>query len=200
MGIINSASHVNAGDQKMEKYSHTSPIAGDIGALHVSASRKLTSQLSEDSPVWEDPLKVDGLVGRCEKGAYCAYIIGDSSPSSLASINQPSPFQFYLLTFITLVSHLADIGLVCFIAIGMTDTSGCEMIVQPGQHVDKGEKMGIFHFGGSSDCLVFGLQAKLLWPGIPPQDSHLWPKSFSDPDNMPNFNVCSLLATGGEGK
>ena len=58
----------------------------------------------------------------------------------------------------------------------------------------------MFHFGGSSYCLVFGSQAKFMWSGIPPEDSELWPKSFSDPDNMPNFNVCSLLATVGEPK
>jgi phosphatidylserine decarboxylase len=89
------------------------------------------------------------------------------------------------------------IGLVCFIAIGMTDTSGCEFLVKPGQHVAKGDKIGMFHFGGSRYCLVFGPQAKLLWDGIPPQDSDLWPKSFSDPDTMPNFPVKSLLATVG---
>ncbi|KAK3348733.1 hypothetical protein B0T25DRAFT_608908 [Lasiosphaeria hispida] len=43
-----------------------------------------------------------------------------------------------------------DIGLVCFIAIGMTDTSGCEITVQKNQHMCKGDKMGMFHFGGSS--------------------------------------------------
>lgn len=31
-----------------------------------------------------------------------------------------------------------DIGLVCFIAIGMSDTSGCEIDVKPGQHINKG--------------------------------------------------------------
>jgi phosphatidylserine decarboxylase len=87
------------------------------------------------------------------------------------------------------------IGLVCFIAIGMTDTSGCEFTVEKGQHVQKGDKMGMFHFGGSSYCLVFGPQAKLIWSGIPPQDSDLWPKSFDAPDNMPNFPVRGLLAT-----
>ncbi|KAK4195487.1 putative phosphatidylserine decarboxylase proenzyme 2 [Triangularia verruculosa] len=88
-----------------------------------------------------------------------------------------------------------DIGLICFIAIGMTDVSGCEITVKPGQHINKGDKMGMFHFGGSSYCLVFGPQAKLLWTGIPARDSPLWPESFSDPEEMPNFNVCSLLAT-----
>jgi phosphatidylserine decarboxylase len=87
------------------------------------------------------------------------------------------------------------IGLVCFIAIGMTDTSGCEITVTQGQHVNKGCPMGKFHFGGSSHCLVFGPQVKLNWTGIPPKDSPLWPATFSSPDDMPNFPVKSMLAT-----
>lgn len=87
------------------------------------------------------------------------------------------------------------IGLMCFIAIGMTDTSGCEFTVKPGQKVQRGDKMGMFHFGGSSHCLIFGPQTKINWAGIPTPDSSLWPNSFSDPDNMPNFPVKSMLAT-----
>jgi phosphatidylserine decarboxylase len=87
------------------------------------------------------------------------------------------------------------IGLVCFIAIGMTDTSGCEITVAQGQHVKKGDPMGKFHFGGSSHCLVFGPQVKLNWTGIPPKDSPLWPATFSSLDDMPNFPVKSMLAT-----
>jgi phosphatidylserine decarboxylase len=88
-----------------------------------------------------------------------------------------------------------DIGLVCFIAIGMTDTSGCEIDVALNQHVNKGDFMGKFHFGGSSHCLVFGPQVKLNWTGIPAKDSSLWPATFSSPDDMPNFPVKSILAT-----
>ena len=89
------------------------------------------------------------------------------------------------------------IGLICFIAIGMTDTSGCEMTVKPGDSVKKGDQMGMFHFGGSSHCLVFEPHVKLDWKGIPPQNSKYWPKNFSDPDDMPNFPVRSMLATVG---
>ena len=86
------------------------------------------------------------------------------------------------------------IGLICFIAIGMTDTSGCEIKVGRGARVKKGDLVGMFHFGGSTHCLVFGPDVKLNWEGIPPKDSSLWPKEYSDPDYMPNFPVKSLLA------
>ena len=77
----------------------------------------------------------------------------------------------------------------------MTDTSGCEFTVQENDKVRKGDLMGMFHFGGSTHCLVFGPQVKLNWKGIPEKDDPLWPKEYSDDDEMPNFPVKSMLAT-----
>jgi phosphatidylserine decarboxylase len=41
------------------------------------------------------------------------------------------------------------------IAVGMAEVSTCEITVQPGQRVNKGDQLGMFHFGGSTHCLVF---------------------------------------------
>lgn len=48
-----------------------------------------------------------------------------------------------------------DIGLMCVMPVGMAEVSSCEITVQPGQHVDKGQQLGMFHFGGSTHCLIF---------------------------------------------
>jgi phosphatidylserine decarboxylase len=48
-----------------------------------------------------------------------------------------------------------DIGLMCVVPVGMAEVSSCEITVAPGQHVEKGEQLGMFHFGGSTHCLVF---------------------------------------------
>lgn len=48
-----------------------------------------------------------------------------------------------------------DIGLMCVVPVGMAEVSSCEITVRAGQHVDKGEQLGMFHFGGSTHCLVF---------------------------------------------
>jgi len=53
-----------------------------------------------------------------------------------------------------------DIGLICFIAIGMTEISTCEATVYDGQHVLRGDELGMFHFGGSSSALVFRPDSK----------------------------------------
>ena len=54
-----------------------------------------------------------------------------------------------------------DIGLMCFIAIGMAEVSTCEISVFQGQHIEKGQETGMFHFGGSTYCLVFGPHVNL---------------------------------------
>ena len=47
------------------------------------------------------------------------------------------------------------IGLMCFLGIGMTEVSTCDITVKVGQHIKKGDEMGMFHFGGSSHVLLF---------------------------------------------
>ncbi|KAI0007111.1 Phophatidylserine decarboxylase-domain-containing protein [Xylariaceae sp. FL0662B] len=47
------------------------------------------------------------------------------------------------------------IGLMAFIGVGMDEVSTCEITVQQGQEVKKGDQLGMFHFGGSSHCLLF---------------------------------------------
>ncbi|KAH8886995.1 hypothetical protein GQ53DRAFT_657017 [Thozetella sp. PMI_491] len=47
------------------------------------------------------------------------------------------------------------IGLMAFIGVGMDEVSTCEITVREGQHIKKGDELGMFHFGGSSHCLLF---------------------------------------------
>ncbi|KAI8592488.1 Phophatidylserine decarboxylase-domain-containing protein [Geranomyces variabilis] len=48
-----------------------------------------------------------------------------------------------------------DIGLVAFLGIGMVEVSTCELSVKAGQKVKKGDELGMFHFGGSTHCVMF---------------------------------------------
>lgn len=45
----------------------------------------------------------------------------------------------------------------------MVEVSGCRNMVKEGQHVEKGELLGMFEFGGSSHALVFDRRAKLAF-------------------------------------
>ncbi|MBW8038144.1 phosphatidylserine decarboxylase family protein [Lactobacillus helveticus] len=52
-------------------------------------------------------------------------------------------------------------GLMCFVAVGMGDISNNEITVRIGQHVNKGDQLGMFHFGGSTHVLLFRPEVKL---------------------------------------
>jgi len=54
-----------------------------------------------------------------------------------------------------------SIGLMCFIAIGMTEISTCEVTAYEGQHVNRGDELGMFHFGGSSSAILFNSGAAI---------------------------------------
>jgi phosphatidylserine decarboxylase len=69
------------------------------------------------------------------------------------------------------------IGLMAFVAVGMLEVSSCVInsTVSPGYHVDKGEELGRFQYGGSTYCLVFrpGLIRDFSLAAIPqPHDPH----------------------------
>ena len=53
------------------------------------------------------------------------------------------------------------IGLMCFMAVGMAEVSTCEITVAEGKNVTKGEQLGMFHFGGSTHCLIFRPHVKV---------------------------------------
>lgn len=47
------------------------------------------------------------------------------------------------------------IGMMGFLGVGMAEVSTCAITVKVGQQVEKGEQIGMFHFGGSTHCLLF---------------------------------------------
>ncbi|MCE7995665.1 MAG: hypothetical protein HEP71_27045 [Roseivirga sp.] len=47
------------------------------------------------------------------------------------------------------------IGLMCVMPIGMAEVSSCQITVKAGDKVKKGQEIGMFHFGGSTHCLMF---------------------------------------------
>jgi phosphatidylserine decarboxylase len=48
-----------------------------------------------------------------------------------------------------------------FIGVGMAEVSTCEISVREGDRLRKGDQIGMFHFGGSTHCLVFRKDVKV---------------------------------------
>ncbi|KAK3401422.1 phosphatidylserine decarboxylase-domain-containing protein [Sordaria brevicollis] len=56
------------------------------------------------------------------------------------------------------------LGTVVFVAVGMAEVSSCEVTVREGDVVEKGQEIGMFHYGGSTHCLIFepGVRLKFI--------------------------------------
>lgn len=80
-----------------------------------------------------------------------------------------------------------QIGLMCFMPVGMAEVSTCDIRVYEGQHVKKGDPLGMFHFGGSTHCLLFRPDVELAF------DLHGQTPGL----NSQNIDVNAAIATVG---
>jgi phosphatidylserine decarboxylase len=106
---------------------------------------------------WHSP--VAGTVVRAfvEDGTY--YSEADAEGKDAV---EPMNSQSYLAhvaarAIIVIDADNPVIGLMAFVAVGMLEVSSCVIneTITPGYHVDKGEELGHFQYGGSTYCLVF---------------------------------------------
>ena len=72
----------------------------------------------------------------------------------------PNDSQKYLAcvaarSVIIIESDKAALGKVVFISVGMGECGSCENTVTIGEKISKGDQIGMFHYGGSTHCLVF---------------------------------------------
>jgi phosphatidylserine decarboxylase len=78
-------------------------------------------------------------------------------------ITRSIPFQTAICTraFIFIESDNPDIGLMCFVGVGLVEVSTTRLEVREGDRIKKGDEIGSFHFGGSTHLLVFRPETKL---------------------------------------
>jgi phosphatidylserine decarboxylase len=120
---------------------------------------------------WHSP--VAGTIVRAfvQEGTY--YSEADSEGADAV---EPMSSQSYLAHVAARAVILIEaddpvIGLMAFVAVGMSEVSSCLIgpKVTPGYHVGKGEELGYFQYGGSTHCLVFrpGAIAEFALSAIP---------------------------------
>lgn len=106
---------------------------------------------------WHSP--IDGTVVRAfvKEGTY--YSEDDSEGAQAVD---PTTSQSYLAHVAARAIILIDaddpaIGLVAFLGVGMSEVSSCVIgsNIKPDNHISKGDELGYFQFGGSTECLIF---------------------------------------------
>jgi phosphatidylserine decarboxylase len=126
---------------------------------------------------WHSPVAGKIVRAFVEEGTY--YSEADAEGKDAV---EPMNSQSYLAhvsarAIILIEADDPVIGLVAFVPVGMVEVSSCKIAsnVKPGHHVEKGEELGHFQFGGSTHCLVFGpgAIAEFSLAAIPqPHDPH----------------------------
>jgi phosphatidylserine decarboxylase len=138
---------------------------------------------------WHSP--VAGTIVRAfvQEGTY--YSEDDSEGAQAVD---PTTSQSYLAhvaarAIILIEADDPNIGLVAFLGVGMSEVSSCIISpnIRPGNRIAKGDELGYFQFGGSTECLIFrpGVIADFSLAAVPqPQNP-----------NPPLVRVRSKLAT-----
>lgn len=109
---------------------------------------------------------------------------GDPDP---AAPNYSQPYISAVATrgIIYIQARDPRIGLMAIVFIGMAEISSCHFIVGVNDVIEKGQQIGMFHFGGSSHCMLFRPGVNLRFLGKQPP----W-----DMDHEENNQVNSALA------
>ena len=108
---------------------------------------------------WHSP--VDGVIEKTAviDGSYYLENPSESIYSKDPDPSAPNASQPFLSSVaaraVIFIRAAAPIGLMAVVPVGMAEVSSCEITVVEGQQVYKGDQLGMFHFGGSTHCLVF---------------------------------------------
>lgn len=137
---------------------------------------------------WHSPVSGRVVKAYVKDGTYYAEplfeILGNPKSRGIDEQNEAIS-QAYLSAVATraiifIEADSPDIGLMCGIYVGMAEVSTCDITVKEGDRLKKGDQLGMFHFGGSTHCLMFRAGVKL--------------SGFPEKGRKQNVAVCSQLA------
>jgi phosphatidylserine decarboxylase len=99
------------------------------------------------------------VTGYAKPGGQADPLVMDNAQGYLAHVNTRA--------IIIIEADKPGIGMVAFIAVGMHEASSCavdpDIASGKKRSIKKGEEIGMFHFGGSSYCILFQSKTKLQW-------------------------------------
>ncbi|MCU1474128.1 phosphatidylserine decarboxylase family protein [Amnibacterium sp.] len=157
---------------KTQPYSLVDMLAGDEAVDEFVGGTVYQAFLSANNyHRWHSP--VSGTVVRAfvQDGTYFSEADAEGPEAT-----EPTNSQSYLAhvatrAVILLEADEPSIGLVAVVLVGMVEVSSCIVApaVKPGAHLDKGQELGHFQFGGSTYCLLFrpGVVAEFALDAVP---------------------------------
>ena len=104
---------------------------------------------------WHSPVSGRIVKTRLVDGSYYAEALSEGYDPAGPNDSQGYITQVASRALIFIEADNPDIGLMAVMFVGMAEVSSTEITVFEGQHVKKGDQLGMFHFGGSTHCLIF---------------------------------------------
>ena len=140
---------------------------------------------------WHSPVSGTIVKTYLIEGTYFSEALSAGYDEEAPNGSQAYLAQMATRAVIFIQADNPDIGLMCFMGIGMSEVSTCQTTVYEGQHVTKGDQLGMFHFGGSSHCLLFRPEVKLEF------DLHGLTPSVTNSENIPlRSRIATVLPCG----
>ncbi|MBZ5525003.1 MAG: phosphatidylserine decarboxylase family protein [Acidobacteriia bacterium] len=110
---------------------------------------------------WHSPVSGRVIKAYVRDGSYYSEALSEGFDPAGPNDSQGYITEVATRAMIFIEADNPDIGLMCIMTVGMAEVSTCQITVYEGQHVKKGDQIGMFHFGGSTHCLIFGPHVKL---------------------------------------
>ncbi|HEV7591238.1 MAG TPA: phosphatidylserine decarboxylase family protein [Longimicrobium sp.] len=142
-----SLAHMLANDRLVERF-----VGGTIYQAFLSA-------LSYHR--WHSPVSGTVVKAYVRDGTYYSEAMSEGYDPAGPNDSQGYITEVATRAMIFIEADNPAIGLMCIMPVGMAEVSTCQITVYEGQHVTKGDQLGMFHFGGSTHCLMFGPHVKL---------------------------------------
>ena len=151
---------------------------------------------------WHSP--VDGKVVKAYNipGTYYSATLAIGEDEASPDKSQGYICQVAARSVMFIEADNPAIGLMCFVAVGMAEVSTCEINpdliptpgVSPKPRVKRGQEIGMFHFGGSTHCLLFRNGVDIEF-----DDKVLQTFDDQDPENVPiNAKLATVVSPRGK--
>ncbi|MDD5037489.1 MAG: phosphatidylserine decarboxylase family protein [Methylococcaceae bacterium] len=149
---------------KAQPYSLEHMLANDDLTDHFIGGTVYQAFLSAKSyHRWHSPVSGKVVKAYVVDGSYYSEALSEGYDPSGPNESQGYITEVATRAIIFIEADNPAIGLMCVMPVGMAEVSSCQIAVYEGQHVEKGDPLGTFHFGGSTHCLFFGPQVKLAF-------------------------------------
>ena len=141
---------------KGQPYSLEHMLAGDRLAPHFVGGTVYQAYLhSQSYHRWHSPVSGTIVKRYVVPGAYYAACLAEGFDPEGDTRSMAYITHVNTRAIIFIQADNIDIGLMCFLGVGMCEVGSCDITVFEGQRVKKGDQLGMFHFGGSTYCLLF---------------------------------------------